>query len=67
MKEKKNLSFEWIQNNSEKLPSGEWVAADEFGMVAHNPKFQDLMDELKKKGVDISLMSIALIPEGKLA
>lgn len=38
----------WLQDNRDSLPKGEWVAANAFGLVAHNADQQAFHAELSR-------------------
>lgn len=49
---KRNLEFEWIQDNKDKLSkfAGQWIALQGKRLVSHGPNFKIVKSQAKEKG-----------------
>ena len=53
----------WIKKNYDSLPTSEWVAVGEYGLVAHAPDYYALMNILWYRGVKTADVVIMFIPK----
>lgn len=54
-------SSTWIANNYASLPTEEWVAVSENGLLGHHADLDKLIEELEEKQIDISTVCFAFI------
>lgn len=56
----------WLDVNRGTLPTDQWVAVGDAGMIACSPTQLGLMDELKDKHVDLSSITITFVTSGSI-
>jgi hypothetical protein len=51
----------WLDRNWASLPNNLWVAASGNGVVAENRIFDRLIDELRRRAIDLNTVTIVFV------
>lgn len=51
----------WLESHWNALPNNQWVAADASGLVAHSASFDDVVADLRRRGLDTSNVAFTFV------
>jgi hypothetical protein len=54
----------WLDQNWGRFPTAIWVAANASGVVAEHPDYDQMIDGVRRQGIDLSDVTILLVPRG---